>query len=704
MRLQLDFVSACSAKMNRRYQEQVRELKQKLRTPNRVINQALQRKMNTIQKKNSKIQELKKELCSSSGNTGSNNKLAAELASTKAELSRLKRAHQKLKAYNRKRNTVPVGQHLLLKKKLKEKNEVLKTLENDNVILQEKVEELSSTGPTGTLKTGKTYSANTRMTVFDCIINKVPTDNIPTLIKQTLRRLSASDTSAVPQRTTVELMARELGAISELQTAETILDNPNCTIGFDATTQEGTHINEIHFTTVSQCVCAAIDELPGGTAEDYANHICQTVDRLAETYCHFNRDNEEECDYQDIRQKLINNISNSMSDRCAANHAALQTVNSVWNKTLNEMNCHLHPLDSIATGCRTSLKKVEESWKVKGKVFGRDCMAANLILAINKLRYKDGKGDPRGFVTFLDDKKIPRGILPRYRGNRLHVLFHIAGVLVEHRKMFAELFKTGTSIGGLRSSIMIDFADETSLLELQVLGLLGKKLTGPWMTKFYTSASPENELDHVEGIRVVRVVIENARRLLQEPMQLLSTSHDLFGDELNLDDTTLQSLINLTPHNKFPEAVSACVQSVIDVLERQYKRYFTIEVTEQLKEETASTRMHNIDSEEVMGMFGAAQARAPNATLCFLSSRMRACKNRTVDYLDNLTEMKREMVLKKAVKLGRRQRDNRRRTQKELKEELIKRQKQKQQSRDDAQRRKMEKLLKDNGLEALRSA
>ena len=38
---------------------------------------------------------------------------------------------------------------------------------------------------------------------------------------------------------------------------------------------------------------------------------------------------------------------------------------------------------------------------------------------MNKLRYKNGKGNPRGFVAFLDDRHISHGVLPQYRGNRL---------------------------------------------------------------------------------------------------------------------------------------------------------------------------------------------------------------------------------------------------------------------------------------------
>ena len=49
-------------------------------------------------------------------------------------------------------------------------------------------------------------------------------------------------------------------------------------------------------------------------------------------------------------------------------------------------------------------------------------------------------------------------------------------------------------------------------------------------------------------------------------------------------------------------------------------------MTAELKKETESARSHNIDAEEVMGMFSAAKQCAPNATLCFLSSRMKAKK------------------------------------------------------------------------------
>lgn len=119
-----------------------------------------------------------------------------------------------------------------------------------------------------------------------------------------------------------------------------------------------------------------------------AEHICSAIDNLADTYAPYHHE-----DFQFCWSKLIDNISNSMSDHAAVNHATIQKVNSAWDKSLNELNCHLHPLDSISTACRSALKSLEST---KGKLFGKDCVIENLVVQVNKFRYKDGKGTLKG--------------------------------------------------------------------------------------------------------------------------------------------------------------------------------------------------------------------------------------------------------------------------------------------------------------------
>ena len=94
-----------------------------------------------------------------------------------------------------------------------------------------------------------------------------------------------------------------------------------------------------------------IQQLPGGTAEYYEQHICESVDKLARTYSNFHH-----AEYQDFSRKITENISNTTTDRVAVNHAAIQRINENWDKSLYEINCHLHPLDTIASYCHAALK------------------------------------------------------------------------------------------------------------------------------------------------------------------------------------------------------------------------------------------------------------------------------------------------------------------------------------------------------------
>ncbi|XP_064605780.1 uncharacterized protein LOC135470675 [Liolophura sinensis] len=549
--------------------------------------------------------------------------------------------------------------------------DTIRTLENDKLELEENLKELQASNHASFTKTGKTFSTDIRMFVYESIVNQVPTKNVPKLLDKFAQRADIQ-LECIPHRSTVELMVRELGVLSDLQASEVLMDSENSTLGFDATTQGGVHINEIHVTTKSDCQVIAVDELDGGTAEDYALHVVDSIDRLADVYSDFHK-----ADYQETRQKLIGNITNTLTDRVVVNHAAITHISGIWGKSFNELNCHLHPLGTIASTARKSLKPFEVS---KGSLYGSDSLAGNIMLQMNKLRYKDGKGDPKGFVNFLHEQGLPRGILPRYRGNRLHIVFHICGC---------------ASCGGLQAAMLKDFVNPVAKVELQVLGLVGKILSGPWMTKFYTS--PEKQVDHVDGIPIVKNVIDTIKENAENPMSLLTNSTDFFGNELNSCDSTLKCLQERpADENLFCQMMQAVLEEIAVVLERQYSRYFSLELTEQLRKETESARSHNIDAEEIMGMFSAAQKRSPNSTICHLSSKLRAQKNKVMDYLDRLDSdtLTLQSVLKTAVSRGRKQRQHNRKRCFELRKEMARRQTLKREKKETRDRKKVETKLR----------
>ena len=252
-------------------------------------------------------------------------------------------------------------------------------------------------------KFGKGYGFKMRVMVYECLVANVPTGQIPGLI-ETFAKSFNIKLKGVPGRSTVENMVAELGLISnfqvavllynsrnvtiafDFQVAALLYNSRNVTIAFDATTQYGTHVNEIHATTNEKCLVMSLEELAGGTAKDYANHIIKSVEHLAQTLCTFR---VEEQSIGAVNKTLQSRITCSMTDRAAANHAAIRIVNEAFKTTLLEVNCHLHPLDTIATKCRSTLKSLAHGIE-KSKLFGQGCRAEKVILALNKMPFKDG--------------------------------------------------------------------------------------------------------------------------------------------------------------------------------------------------------------------------------------------------------------------------------------------------------------------------
>ena len=147
------------------------------------------------------------------------------------------------------------------------------------------------------------------MLVYEAIASHVPTKHVPILMQKYANRFGAK-MDTVPHRSTVEMMKRELGVMSDLQVAEILMHTSNLTLGFDATMQESVHINSVHITDEANCYVISVDQLPGGTAEDYHTHICDSVNRLAETYAIYTNTT-----YEASRRRMIFNISNTMTDR-----------------------------------------------------------------------------------------------------------------------------------------------------------------------------------------------------------------------------------------------------------------------------------------------------------------------------------------------------------------------------------------------------
>ena len=161
------------------------------------------------------------------------------------------------------------------------------------------------------------------------------------------------------------------------------MNTSDLTVGFDATTQTAL----MWTLCISQPRKSVIgfDELPEGTGADYANQISPFLDRIASTYSDFNGRDFGEC-----RTTNSTNISNTLTDWAAV-------IIHLW---ISLTNCETRGWGNLITIFIHLILWPQDSLK-----------AVNLILALKKLRYKDGKGN-LAFKIFLSDHHLSLGTFP----------------------------------------------------------------------------------------------------------------------------------------------------------------------------------------------------------------------------------------------------------------------------------------------------
>jgi hypothetical protein len=132
------------------------------------------------------------------------------------------------------------------------------------------------------------FSWCVRWLVYTCIVCNVATGQIANLVRELCCILEIPVTDeALPSRSTIQQMALELGVWSDKEAAELLYASTNVALGFDATTQDGIHINVIYMTANGKCCVLSLEQLPGGTSHDYASHFQRAIVHLAEVYSLF---------------------------------------------------------------------------------------------------------------------------------------------------------------------------------------------------------------------------------------------------------------------------------------------------------------------------------------------------------------------------------------------------------------------------------
>ena len=199
MRERLHFVETSKREMKEKHGKKMKEIKKKLArsVSRRQYNQAIKRKAEIIARPRKEKRERKADSDSVEA------KLLDSLKKVRRNHRRLKK---KLSTSTSATSTSAVSTAVQLDEALnKLKEEKIKSLQDENCVLLDKTDDMSSNVVT-TKRGGKTYSSSTRMMVYDALVEQIPTQNISPLLKKVASRMGV-EMKDFPKGHSVEQMA-----------------------------------------------------------------------------------------------------------------------------------------------------------------------------------------------------------------------------------------------------------------------------------------------------------------------------------------------------------------------------------------------------------------------------------------------------------------------------------------------------------------
>ena len=206
-----------------------------------------------------------------------------------------------------------------------------------------------------------------------------------------------------------------------------------------------------------------------------------------------------------------------------------------------------------------------------------------------------------------------------------------------------------------------------------------------WMKKFYVAA--DTSLTHMEAYQLALNAMDQLKTMIAA-FDVDSLTCDVFGNAIE-KHTAIWKLDAAEKANGHL-IVMKMLEKTLDVLERQYLPYTKFNL-EKAAKDTRATPTHNMGAKKIVGLFSAAQDRAPNATILFLNSKIKARRNRTIIKLQELSDGKRSGMIKAAIIITKQEKKKSIRYASELHSEIVRRMQQKDVKRQQASRRTVEK-------------
>ena len=245
-------------------------------------------------------------------------------------------------------------------------------LENQNIILQERIEELLSESERSkmieTFQGGK-YNDTVREVYALLLSMNVGVNNVDKIVRAVIEKLGGIKVDRLPKKTFSETMLIEAKALAQIQAAEAILCSSNNTIHTDGTKRKGNEFGGVQIGTQSGQYSIGLNELVRGDTDNFIEMMDTIISDMSKLIT--SNDNREE-----IKSRLFLSFKNTMTDRHIVNTSVKNKLEKIKldllkdsehsdevKQTIAHLNgfkCNIHAIVNLASQAETGLKHWEK--------------------------------------------------------------------------------------------------------------------------------------------------------------------------------------------------------------------------------------------------------------------------------------------------------------------------------------------------------
>ncbi|XP_065656610.1 uncharacterized protein LOC136082008 [Hydra vulgaris] len=212
----------------------------------------------------------------------------------------------------------------------------------------------------------------------------------------------------------------------------------------------------------------------------------------------------------------------------------------------------------------------------------------------------------------------------------------MAGVAIFHLQLLKSFLQKHNK-NAVSKALFSDIDKDGIIFQLQALGLIGKVTTGPWMKLVYGNVLQKSNLELVPMFQICH---QRITQMKQSSNDFFVNRSKYFSQKLVFDKVH-KSLLKTTDITLLNKITSTLLSSIECVIHRQLHNYISCLLsnpTEKILKDTLSAPANNMHAERALGMTDCLLRKAPNATIGYLDSKVKAKLNHTLQWIESKPE------------------------------------------------------------------